>query len=223
MKRTIALAFASLLAMSAPAQAARYLKFSVSALGRGTVTAVVDTSLCASDPNCKQHFAGVPSQIYWTLADGSVITYDNESWSTNVSIGISRSLPPQYPPGTWTQTLDLNAYWPSKPVDFSASSFNFGSVTPPYGSWQEYIDVNIFPSGFASHNESFPITGVSIEGSDSPLGALGIFYDWHPLSLPESSTWAMMIVGVGATGGMMRRKRGRTGTDLEATPPSMAG
>lgn len=80
-------------------------------------------------------------------------------------------------------------FWQSVSFDFSGASTASG---PLHGSGIASVSFyNPFPGIYDTYNVTFELTSGSVVGT----------------AAPEPSAWAMMIVGFGAIGGMMRRQR----------------
>jgi len=198
MKHALALAFASLFAASAPAQAARYITFEVTSI-RGHARATFDTQ--TTPPNTPINAQG---GNWWAkyFNDNFVWSFVNIDAHTDYDfVGVGWSV------------IQGTAYFPA--IDYSQPSFSY-SFTPPFtgesshSSWYEAAQIfgpgNIDNSRYAY----FAVDDITITGSDDPHGVSdGPIYDLDSRALPpvpEPSTWAMMICGVGAIGAIVRRK-----------------
>lgn len=198
MKRILALAFASLLAMSVPAQAARYLQFSFT--GRGTFTVTVDTlTMPQNQTYTFSGYVGGPYDINFSY------------YSYALSLRATRVLPTDCYCIDIYQTIYAVANYINNPFDTSPSQFSYVSLPPgSYADWSE--DVQFYDSHigtFAEYVTDFPITDFRLTGSDDTIGPLGVTYTWLPPYLPEPSAWAMMLGGFSVVGALVRRKRRR--------------
>lgn len=200
MKFTFSAAVAGTLILTSPAQAARYLEFSVTGM-YGTVRAVFDTQ--QTPPGMPLYTGSSAVSMTFSYTDTSF------TWS-KLFVGQLLYGPP-YPgcPTCSTAYEDPGhpSVWFHGSVDFpaqdlTASNFFF-ETNPNLGypfAWHETQIMGGTRYAYWDFGGDL-ITDLKIRGSDTPF---------HPISLlPESSTWAMMMVGLGAIGGIARRARRR--------------
>jgi len=184
MKRTLALAFAGLVALSAPAQAARYIQVVLN--GPAIVTTNFDMQ--STTPGYVEIRSGY-NLTYSTL------TLDGFYFYTNTASGI------------WEYAATQFA-----PLDYSPANFSY-TIKPSmmvYGWWDHFYQPANATRYYPAAEIYRPLDSVIIKGSDTPFGPTGVGYvltsNWfYGVELPESSTWAMLLAGFGAIGAHVRR------------------
>lgn len=93
--------------------------------------------------------------------------------------------------------LTINTTLGSKSFDISATSLNFSSTSGDQ-NFSQYVQFWTDPGVY--------ITSVSFASTSADAFEAANFR----AAVPEASTWAMMIIGFGAAGAAMRRRRMRT-------------
>ena len=68
------------------------------------------------------------------------------------------------------------------------------------------------PTGLLEDAQSITVDGLTITVSDLASAGGGILASVAPI--PEPGTWAMMLVGVGGLGGMLRARRKSSGAGV---------
>lgn len=107
--------------------------------------------------------------------------------------------------GFFNLTMDLSA----NPVPFDAQSQNFFGIyvydkRAPVAGIEYFSEANagLGATGWMNFSD-VQCTGIATCGSDNPVSSITVY------SVPEPSTWAMMIVGFGALGMTLRQRKTR--------------
>ena len=202
MKRILALAFAGLLAMSAPAEAAKYVTFDVkSASGELHVTFDSQAWIRQTNPFI------VGTNYYVTPQNLRFVwgSYPDPSYDYNTTRA-----------GKTVFSVDL--FLPT--VDLSASSFSY-TFKPTFNGflesfWFQYVLLERTPPDvYDNYLNLIPVDQVQVTGADTAPGGVGWSYSFVSRDLPpfievpgvpETPIWAMMLGGFGAIGALLRRK-----------------
>lgn len=143
------------------------------------------------------NLSGIGRAVYnmgWNSPGGTNNT-DSDAGFRSTSLGSA---------ATWNQAIDLTQY------QIAANSFTAldGTPLPSGSSYTTPITTNVYSS-------TWLIAASFTGGADGRLNdgfkLASVNVNFAPPSVPEPATWAMMLVGFGGMGAVLRRKRPAAG------------
>lgn len=164
----------------------------------------------------------------WTVTAGDVNVVIGTFGSTNGNLAYEGSqyldIVGQQPNGAMQQTFNTVA-GRLYTVSFAYAHNLFGGAPSATGVFSVDVLGGILTHtggttndlGWSTYLGQFTATGstatLAFSGAQSTDNA-GLFLDAVSVTVPEPATWAMLILGMGAVGGAMRRKTARRGRAL---------
>jgi len=160
--------------------------------------------------NAISQYATPGEHLYPTAfpIDGAFVALDGD---TTVQGGISQSLTGLQVGKNYTLTFDWAAgqlanrsgdITEALNVSFGAQSFNTGTLNVSSGGFSGWQHVTyVFTA--SSANQTLSFLSVGTPNGLPPMALL----DNVSLTVPEPATWAMMLLGFGGIGAMIRRRR----------------
>jgi len=151
----------------------------------------------------------------WLGGSGVVILHDNDTMTINLSYTSPLHVPNSAVESAAYVTLyDWNGIVSSQPTGGSTTTSTLANYVGPASPGTSYSSINYtaaggYGPGLGGSQGPFSITGmnsvITITHGD-PYEIISVAYGYQ-FAVPELATWSLIIVGIGAAGGMLRARR----------------
>jgi hypothetical protein len=158
-----------------------------------------DATFNVTSPPSSVDLIGAGGSFDFIPGHGGYIDLDGSSGSGNNPAGQLTSVA-TFGPGTYTVTFDLAGN--QRGASSQSTTVSLGSFSQTFGPLASSV-------GFATQTITFSTAsaGHLVFTETGPSDQQGNLLDNVALSVPEPATWAMMLMGFGGLGGVLRHRR----------------
>ena len=158
-----------------------------------------DATFNVTSPPSSVDLIGAGGSFDFIPGHGGYIDLDGSSGSGNNPAGQLTSVA-SFGPGTYTVTFDLAGN--QRGASSQSTTVSLGDFSQTFGPLASSV-------GFTSQTITFSTStaGHLVFTETGPSDQQGNLLDNVALSVPEPATWAMMLMGFGGLGGVLRHRR----------------